>query len=494
MLFNSKEFLLLFLPAVVIGFTFLRRFGNYRLCQLWIIAASLFFYAWGDMNQVPFLVGSIIFNYLLCDWLYRLNAGWDAPYIIRMLFGIGIAGNLALLGYCKYAGWLAGIYSQFTGTSVALPAIVQPIGISFYTIMQIMALVDAYEGATEKVGFLQYFTAISFFPCLLSGPIVQHSASWSQFKEQWSKRPAAEEMVRGLALFSVGLVKKAAIADTFAVWANLGFEKAGSLNMAEAWTVALCYALQLYFDFSGYSDMAVGLGRMFGIDLPVNFNAPFRAHNLIEFWQRWHISLSTFITGYVYIPIVRMLPAGFVSALLAILMAMLISGLWHGASWTFVVWGGMHGLAIVANHIWARLGFRLWGSVSWGLTFLFLIFSFVIFRANSFDAALAMYRDLLGYNGLVLPAIAADSLGFLNLAGIKFGAWMAHIDSGMTNRPVVWALCFLIFACFFKNSQEFAEEMQPTLETAIIMAVVFSVGISYVVSSTRIAEFLYFQF
>lgn len=494
MLFSSKEFLFLFLPIAALVFVMLRRYGNYRLCQLWIMSASLFFYGWSDVRQVPVLLGSVLFNYVICSWLYRLNTADAKTFLMRMVFWTGIIGNLALLGYYKYAVWLTEVYAQLTGVTAAPLGILQPIGISFYTIMQIMVLVDAYEGDTERAGFMDYFTSVTFFPCLLSGPILQPASVWAQFREQWSKPSKAEQFVGGISLFSIGLVKKAAIADSLAQWANSGFEMAGSLTVVEAWTVALCYTLQLYFDFSGYTDMAVGLGRMFGISLPVNFNTPFRSRNLIEFWQRWHMSLSSFITGYVYIPIARWLPAGFGWSLQAILAAMLISGLWHGANWTFVVWGGLHGLAIAVNHLWARTKIRLGPAASWSLTFVFILLTFVIFRARNIDEAITMYKDLFGQHGLMLPAVLADKLGFLNSLGIQFGAFMTHIDPGMTNRPLVFGLTFLVFAVFFQNSDKFVEEMQPTLETAIIIAVVFAIGLFHMISATHISKFLYFQF
>lgn len=495
MLFNSQDFLFLFLPVVLIIFFLLRRFGNYRLCQVWIIVSSLFFYTWTGLGQLPFLLGSVVFNFGICTLLQQLHKGSAPSPFLSVTFWIGIMGNLGLLIYCKYAGWLLDNLLPFIGT-INLPAsYLQPLGISFFTMTQIMLLVDAYEGMDEPMDFLQYTTFITFFPCLLSGPILQHSDTLSLFSKKWLSRPQAENIMRGIALFAIGLVKKVVIADSFASWVTIGFERAASLTLVEAWIVAFSFTLQLYFDFSGYTDMAVGIGRILGIELPINFNTPLRAKNLIEFWQRWHITLSSFITGYVYIPILRSFPRITLSySFIAILMAMLISGLWHGASWTFVLWGGLHGLAIVINHLWAKSSIRLADPIAWGATLLFIVIAFVIFRAKNIDVMFTMFQSLLGQHGVMLPAGLSASLGFLADYGVTFGSWLGHIDPVSPNRPILWVIVFLILAVFFSNSNEIVADLEPTTESALLIALLMSLGISYMLAANRITDFLYFQF
>lgn len=490
MLFNSKDFLFLFLPVVLLVFFLLRRFGNYRLCQGWIISSSLFFYTWIDFHQLPFLLASLFFNFGICALLQRCHK--VGASFLPLILGVGLIGNLSLLVFGKYPVWSLDHLFPFVETTNIELTYLQPLGISFFTLTQIMLLVDAYKGMEEPIDFLQYTTFVTFFPCLLAGPILKPTDSLPLFSRKWTSYPQGENLMKGTALFAIGLVKKVVIADSFALWVTIGFGHAASLTLVEAWIVAFSFTLQLYFDFSGYTDMAVGIGRILGIQLPTNFNTPLGAKNLIEFWQRWHITFTSFITGYVYRPLLRSLPR--FTSFVAILIPMFIAGLWHGVSWTFVLWGGLHGLAIIINHLWIRSSIRLATPIAWIATLFFIVITFVIFRSENLDVMLTMFQSLLGKNGMMLPMNLLTFLGFLTEYGVTFGEWLGHIDPTAPNRPLLWVIAFLILGSFFNNSNEIVEDLEPTRESAMMMGILGALGISYVLVANRISEFFYFKF
>ena len=299
MLFNSSVFLLLYLPVVLLGFFILASLKRPRLVGLWLTAASLFFYGWWNPLYVPLLMASMVFNYLLGGYLVR------RPNVVLLAFGI--ATNVLLLGYFKYTGFLVQVIGEVAGLDWTIPNIVLPLAISFFTFQQIAYLVDAHDGDVVEHDFLNYLLFITFFPHLIAGPITHHREMIPQFNDPDTFRPKLENLAVGLTLFLIGLFKKVAIADTMGTYARPVYEAAAQgvpLTFLKSWSGALSYALQVYFDFSGYTDMACGLALMFGISLPPNFNSPFKARNIIEFWSRWHMTLTRFITAYIYNPIV----------------------------------------------------------------------------------------------------------------------------------------------------------------------------------------------
>jgi len=402
MLFNSYIFILLFLPATLLGYFLLNRFRLILAGKIYLLAASLFFYSWWKISYLPLLLSSILFNYLIarvliigCDrkWPHRFR---------KSIFIIGILFNVSLLGFFKYMDFFIGNVNQFFQYDFNLLHLVLPLAISFFTLQQIAFLVDVYEGLTREQRLIDYALFVSFFPQLIAGPIVHHNNMMPQFARLRNKTFQDKNFALGLFTFAVGLFKKVAIADAFAFWATSGFDHTPTLNFIEAWVTSLSYTFQLYFDFSGYTDMAVGLGLMFNIKIPNNFNSPYRSASIIDFWKRWHITLTNFITTYVYTPLVRCLGnITFSKSLAALLLAMFISGFWHGAGWTFVIWGLLHGLALCLNHFWRKRKLKLPRLLAWLLTFNFVNISFVIFRARQWPDALKVLQGMFGFNEIV---------------------------------------------------------------------------------------------
>src|SRR3954465_1201041 len=419
MLFSSYIFIGVFLPVTLIVYRLLCLTRHPRLPFLWLVVASFFFYGWWNPIHVPLLMASIVANYLIGLRLTalasqsRLATGQprlaDVALKKRRLLIAGIAGNLLVLAYFKYSVFIAENVGALTGLDFGIRAIALPLGISFFTFQKVAYLVDAAEGKAAEYRFLDYCLFVTFFPQLIAGPIVHHSQMMPQFRRPEAMRFSHADFAMGLTFFTAGLWKKVVLADTLATYATPVFSAASeqALTAGEAWTGAFAYALQLYFDFSGYSDMAIGLGLLFGIRLPFNFASPYKAVNIIDFWRRWHMTLSKFLRDYLYVPLGGN-RQGRVRRYLNLFLTMLIGGLWHGAAWTFVIWGTLHGVFLIVNHGWRALRTALgWTSAEtaagrWaarGLTFLCVTVSWVFFRAESVGDAMEMLRAMAGLNG-----------------------------------------------------------------------------------------------
>jgi D-alanyl-lipoteichoic acid acyltransferase DltB (MBOAT superfamily) len=418
MLFNSHLFICLFLPAVLILFFQIGKRRGQKPATLWLIAASLAFYAYWKSAYLLLLIASVTFNYAVGTWMGRKFAG-QAPQA-KLLLGVSVAANLGLLVYYKYTDFFLASTNALWGTGFALPNIVLPLAISFFTFNQIAYLVDVYQGKVEEYDFFNYCLFIVFFPHLIAGPIVHHRDIIPQFNRfNFSFDSACVGL--GLTIFSAGLFKKVVFADSIAVYATPVFAAAAKgveLTAAEAWLGALAYTLQLYFDFSGYSDMAVGLALLFGIRFPWNFDAPYKAASIIDFWRRWHITLSQFLRDYLYIPLGgnRKGPA---RRFVNLMLTMLLGGLWHGANWTFVVWGALHGFYIVLNHLWNDLQRRpgagrsfLAPGIGAAVTFVAVVAGWVIFRSDSLAAAGTMFKSMAGLHAENAAAGLFPHLGF----------------------------------------------------------------------------------
>lgn len=466
MLFNAPEFLLGFLPTTLIGFFLIARLGRPSWATAWLVVTSLFFYAWWRLDYLPLLLISILFNYAVGSLLARRPSRW--------LLGLGIGANLAALGWFKYSGFLVEAVNDLTGAGVPVPQVLLPLAISFFTFQQVAYLVDAHAGEVRETGFARYALFVVFFPQLIAGPIVHHKEMLEQFDRPETYRPRLDGLVLGLTAFSIGLFKKVFIADPLATQTPLAFGPALdglAPGFADAWFGAIAFTLQLYFDFSGYSDMAIGLGLMFGIRLPVNFSSPFKAASIIEFWQRWHITLTRFLTAYLYTPLVMaamrrrqrdgkpMLkrsnpqPGPFVS-LLAVptLVTMGLAGIWHGAGWQFLVFGLMHGLMLVVNHAWRFAGHRLLPGLRLGpaghaagvlATFLLVTVSLVFFKAASLEHALTVLRGMAGLGGDVetmarLGGLDPSEAGPLGLLMSRLASLQGALLLG--GLAIVWLL------------------------------------------------------
>jgi D-alanyl-lipoteichoic acid acyltransferase DltB (MBOAT superfamily) len=412
MLFSSDVFILAFLPVTLALYYLLA--GSRQARILLLIAASLVYYGYWDVRFVPLLAGLALVNWGLAQ-AYAKGFG-------RYLLGLGVAINIAALGFFKYTNFfLANIYGALGHAPPHLD-IILPLGISFFIFQKISYLLDLRRGDKHIYNLADYCLFVFFFPQLIAGPIVRHNEIIPQFDLDPRRPGMWENLGRGGFLFAVGLMKKVAIADSLAPGINGLFAKAGilPLNAAEAWIAALGFGMQIYFDFSGYSDMALGLARMFGFTLPVNFAAPYRSASIREFWRRWHITLSRFLRDYLYIPLGGNRQGGMRQAV-NVVVTMLLGGLWHGASWTFVAWGGLHGVALAVNGAWDRAGLRMHRALGWAVTMLFVFIGWVLFRAADFPTAWRMLGSMAGVNGLGGAHIDNQNVLYIALAVALLG-------------------------------------------------------------------------
>ena len=484
MLFNSYAFIFAFLPTTFLIYFFLNKQKLTLASKVWLIAASLFFYSWWNILYFPLIILSILVNYftsrVLIDGKKRKK-----PFLL-----LGLSFNLGLLGYFKYTDFFITNVNQVLGTPIPLMNLALPLAISFYTLQQIAFLVDSYGGLVKERNFLDYAIFVLFFPQLIAGPIVHHKEMMPQFAAVKNKIINYKNIATGLYVFSIGLFKKVVIADTFAVWATAGHHHAEALNFLEAWAASLSYTFQLYFDFSGYTDMAIGAALLFNIRLPDNFRSPYKATGVIEFWQRWHMTLTRFITTYIYTPIVRSFHTfNFHRAMLASMIAMLIAGFWHGAAWTFVLFGFLHGLGIVINHYFRKTQIKINRFFAWFITFNFLNFTFVIFRAESMAGAREMFNGMMGLHGIMLPEKFYKLLTFLHLPGIEFGTVFANIN-GRT-ETTVYLVIGLIIVTGLRNSMQMISDFKATKLNLVFSLSLFITAVSMM---SRVSEFLYFNF
>ena len=402
MLFNSGPFLFVFLPLVLAGFAMAGRWG-WRPAMAVLAAASIVFYAWWNPAYSWPLALSIAANFGFGVALARTrNTAWGGP-----ILALGVAANLGFLGFFKYERFVADSLGPLLGLSLPVHGMELPLGISFFTFTQLAYLVDVRRGLAKDSDALSYVLFVTFFPHLIAGPIIHHKEMMGQFRQPRRSESPADNLAAGLALFALGLFKKVMIADVIAEFSSPVFATAADGNpvgFALAWQGALAYTVQIYFDFSGYSDMAVGLARMVGIDLPVNFNSPYQSGSIIEFWRRWHMTLSRFLRDYLYFPLGGG-RCGPVRRHLNLMVVMALGGLWHGANWTFVVWGCLHGAYLVVNHLWRALRAGLDPSpaervTGWALTQVAVIVAWVFFRARDLGSALILLKGMAGMNGM----------------------------------------------------------------------------------------------
>ena len=470
MLFNSYPFVLVFLPLVVTGFAFLARWRARKAALAFLTVASLGFYAWWNWRFLPLILFSVLFNFSLGTWLQRRvrqrSAGAGGS---RQLLALGIAVNLGLLGYFKYRNFFGDTISIAFGLGWQLPSLVLPLAISFFTFEQITYLVDAYHGDTGEYDFLSYALFISFFPHLIAGPIVRFKQLVPQFAMPETFVLSHKNLASGLFIFAIGLFKKVMIADTFSPWVAPIFDQAPAVVFSDAWGATLAFALQLYFDFSGYTDMAIGLALMLNIVLPENFNSPYQAHSIIDFWRRWHMTLSDFLRDYLYIALGGN-RRGSVRRYLNLFITMFLGGLWHGASWTFVLWGGLHGTFVAINHWWRRIGIPLPAAISWAITFVAVTVGWVFFRAPSLERAQVMLAGMVGLHGF---------------------AWQ-HLPYTIGGNRFKWLVPALAVVLWCPNRQAI---MQWRWESDYVYATAFAVlaGLS-ILRLGDPSPFLYFQF
>ncbi|MET1411472.1 MBOAT family O-acyltransferase [Roseibium sp. HPY-6] len=434
MVFSSHEFVLIFLPLVFLAFAIANRFGGWQASFSVLGAASLVFYAQWSIALLAVLLTSAVANYIVGTFLIKATkegrpAGW--------LLVSAVIANLVALGYFKYTNFFIDITNQVSGSGFSHLDIVLPVGISFYTFIQIGFLVEAHSGQAEQQPFIKYLTFATFFPCVTAGPLVLQREFFDQMKDRKDSALEARRLAVGVTLFAMGLFKKVVLADSIAPFANdifAGVAAGGGVDMVSAWVGALAYSLQLYFDFSGYSDMAIGIGVIFGIRLPLNFNSPFKATSISEFWQRWHMTMTRFFTKFVYSPMAMRgmrsavskghspLRRYLVAGAWPIVVTMLVAGVWHGSGWTFVLFGLLHGVAIAVNNGWKHFSLPKPPAVlGWLMTISVVICGLVIFRAPDVASAMTMLTAMWGISAEV-PANGhlAVALGLREALGLIF--------------------------------------------------------------------------
>lgn len=555
MLFNSYIFIFLFFPLCLAGFYLLEKAGWAKAAKLWLTGFSLWFYGYFNLYYLAIMVGSILFNFLIFRGLLRERrrsgqaagnaaagpAGGDACASRRAkgVLAFGVCVNLAVLFYFKYYDFFVGNINALFHTDFLLKNILLPLGISFFTFQQIGFLVDAYRGEAKACGLTEYALFVSFFPQLIAGPIVNYAEMMPQFQRIGHRDFSWETFTKGLYLFTLGMAKKVLIADTFGVAVDYGYNSVAALNGTDAVLVMLFYTLQLYFDFSGYCDMARGLGHMLGIEIPVNFNSPYKSANIIDFWKRWHITLNRFLMRYVYIPLGGN-RKGKKRMLLNLMLVFLVSGLWHGAGWNFVAWGAMHGAVYVATRLWqlarqertgesggsdamvsqpvggaetdgknaamrpgigaksvrhadgaAGRSAQLRRACAVALTFLFVNVAWVFFRASDFSQALSLF-ERMARGGFALPTYGIYDA--FNLDEFWYVMKVLHLTS-LPYSEMYLCVGFLVvtlgmvFGC--RNAGEMAERLKMKAGSMAATAVLF---LWCVLSLSGVSTFLYFNF
>ena len=498
MLFNSHEFIFLYLPIGLFGFFWIAG-TSHRLAALWLTVASLFFYGWWNPKFVLLLLASVSFNYGMAYAIGHARVtGTKASQVKRLLI-FALAANLALLGYFKYTNFFITTANAVVGTGWTLSSIALPLGISFFTFTQIAFLVDTYRGVAKEYNFIHYLLFVTYFPHLIAGPVLHHKEMMPQFALPSTYRLSYENLSVGLTIFFIGLFKKVVMADGIGTYVGPVFAAPAAgmeLTFIEAWGGALCYTLQLYFDFSGYSDMAIGLSRLFGVTLPLNFHSPYKSANIIEFWRRWHMTLSRFLKEYLYLPLGGN-RKGVARRYLNLMVVMLLGGLWHGAGWTYILWGGLHGLYLCINHGWHSLRSRLglnpkvtpsksMHALSILITFLAVVAAWVVFRADNLHTATVILKAMLGVNG------------------ISYGA----TNNLIMGDAIIYIWISLLIVWFTPNTQQIMATFRPALDcpenrkakrliwqpTALWAFCVFCLGFTSIIMLSTQSPFLYFQF
>jgi len=486
MLFNSYEFIFIFLPLTFFIYFFLL---NKRLligAKGFLVFASLFFYSWWNVAYLPLILISMLFNYVIGN---SLNSNFNKVKIHKKtLLTFGIVANLSLLGYFKYADFFISNINNFANTHIDLLSLALPLAISFFTFQQIAYLVDSYREETAEYDFLNYALFVTFFPQLIAGPIVHHKEMMPQFTSKYNLVKKYKNIALGIFIFSIGLFKKVVIADTFAIWATTGFDNAESLNLIAAWATSLSYTFQLYFDFSGYTDMAIGAALLFNIKLPINFNSPYKAKDIQDFWRRWHITLSRFLRDYIYIPLGGNRVSEY-RVLTNLMLTFIIGGLWHGAGWTFVFWGFLHGGALVIHRVYKKLNLTMNSILAWFITFNFINISWVFFRAKEFEDAIKVLSGMFGFSGTMLPKNWANTLGFLSEFHVEFGTVLEDIAG--KDKTISFVVLSFFIVLYFKNSMQYRDDFQTSYKNLIFTLVLLLTSISMF---SQVSEFLYFNF
>lgn len=510
MLFNSFAFLFVFLPVTLLGFYFIAAKYKKEMAILWLVLMSLVFYGYWNPLYLPLIILLMSFNYGI-----GMLLGKDTnPLRRKLILAFGIITDLAFLGYFKYANFFVDQYNGITGGSFNLDKIILPLAISFFTFQKIAYLVDAYRHETKEYNFLHFSLFVTFFPQLIAGPIVHHKEIMPQFNRVEIYKWSARNISIGLSIFAIGLFKKTIFADGAAGVADTVFNSTNALTFFDAWMGAIAYSLQLYFDFSGYSDMAIGAAYMFGIYLPLNFDSPYKSKSIIDFWHRWHMTLSRFLRDYVYFSLGGS-RKGSVRRYINLFLTMLIGGFWHGAGWPFIIWGALHGTYLIINHAWRKVRSdilkissepkRLETILSRILTLLAILVGWVYFRATTLEQGNHLIATMIGYNGVSVPAecekILGDAATKLASVGLKFDG-LTLVAGMYPSDMIIWIVPLIIIAFFFPNSNQILRQLEllnseKMVHPVFVKVAPFIVAIllfAAVSTFMSVSQFLYFNF
>ena len=481
MIFSSYEFIFLFLPSCFVIYFYINKKKLFKLATGFLAISSLFFYSWWNILYLPLILSSVVVNFLLSQLIIKLEE--SKKYILIT----GIVFNIFLLGYFKYSDFFLQNTNLFFSSNYSLLYLTLPLAISFFTFQQIAFLVDTYKGYVKKNSFLNYVVFVTFFPQLIAGPIVHHKEMMPQFSSKKNKFLNYKNIYLGIFIFSIGLFKKTVIADSFSKWATNGFDLMHQLTLVEAWVTSLSYTFQLYFDFSGYADMAIGAALLFNIKLPLNFDSPYKATNIRDFWNRWHITLSRFLRDYIYIPLGGNRYGSF-KMYSNLLTTFLVGGLWHGAGWTFIFWGLMHAIAVIIQRIWNNTGFALNKLIAWFITFNFINISWVFFRAEQWEDAIKILKGMFGFSGITLP-ILFQKITFLNFEKIEYSNAYANFNDD--SEITFWIFIAFLITLFFKNSNQLVNSYRPNNKIIFFIVMLFIVSLMHL---DKNVDFIYFNF
>ena len=475
MLFNSLEFLFIFLPIVFIVYFSLNRFKKYQFANFWLLVASLYFYAYYTPEYLKIILSSIAFNYLVSMFLLdKVKIGIVSKKFILVS---GLIGNLALLCYFKYWGFLTECFNHIANQHFNAMHLLLPLGISFFTFQQISYIVDCYKGEAKYTNIIDYALFVTFFPQLIAGPIVHHKEMIPQFEDESKKVINQNNISLGFLLITIGLAKKVLLADAFNPFIDTTIAGLNDLDFANSWFLALAIGSQGYFDFSGYCDMALGLGYLFNIALPINFNSPYKSMDISDYWRRWHITLGRFLKYYVYIPLGGS-RAGTFNTYRNLMIVFLLTGIWHGANWPCITYGAVNGVLVCINKFWRGLNIEINKYLAIAITFTTMIFIAPLVLIKTMPQYFKVLTSMLGINTHFAPIAIHDfSLNFLN--------------SSSLNIFLISVSLFIIFA--LPNSNELGEKYVKTEKTiyTVLLAFLF---IYSAMSITQATKFIYFQF
>jgi len=484
MLFNSYIFILLFLPLCLLGYFVLNRAKLYLLAQCFLLGMSLFFYGYFNYSYLAIIILSIFANY----GIYRLINKFRGTPKSKVFMILGVTANLSVLGFFKYTDFCLDTINQVFKSDIALLHILLPLGISFFTFQQISFIVDTYKGEVDDYGFIHYASFVAFFPQLIAGPIVTHSELIGQFKDISRKKINTDNLAKGLFMFSIGLSKKILLADVFGSVVNYGYVASERLNTISAWIIILSYTFQIYFDFSGYCDMAIGLAKMFNIDIPFNFDSPYKGATIDEFWDRWHMTLTRFFTKYVYIPLGGN-RKGMARTLINIFIVFLLSGLWHGAGWTFILWGVLHGIGVIVCKVLKKHTEHIWPIFKWPFTFLFLNITWVFFRSQSIPQAFEILKKAFSRDYAAVDPIITNAFKTPELAQLM---GLLNIDMKLPYLPIaLFLILAFIIILALPGSKKLYESFNPDLKHLAATIILFTWSF---LSLSGVSTFLYFNF